>query len=166
MFYDISGPVTLSAFNTSKYDKVHAKLFDAALEEYCKSVDMSVSYFRTSYNISEIKRNEYYEPSYIVISPRKRGLKGITRTVIDMTAYWNQGIYKEHNYKDIKEIPDNNLYTDWEVIYIDYVKGLIRLRNKNGGNIIEAPFGSVNGDVKISEEYSLKNTFTYILLNK
>ena len=53
-----------------------------------------------------------------------------------------------------------------ELVYIDYVQGKCKFRSKLNGEEFWTTFDYINDTTKVSESYTLKDTFTYKIQNK
>lgn len=138
----------------SLLDKTNVNLTET-IQNTCKK------YFIKSHKILEIKNSEYWQPSTIVIIGKRRPYR---KAHVDLTPWWNWYQSKRNfNIKDIK-ITDQVL-NDSELVYLDYVKGIAYMRTKLDGIEYAVDFDYLDENIVVSDEYSLKNTFTSKILN-
>lgn len=120
-------------------------------------MNLVVSYYKKCHRIIEIKNSEYWMPSDIIVFGNSIPY---TKTKVSLKKYWNY--YQKHDEYDISYLKlkkDNNLL-DSEVTYIDYVNGKANMHAKTEALDYNVPFKYLNEDSKISDEITLKNTFT------
>lgn len=125
------------------------------IREVCKN------YFINSHKIIEIKNSEYWQPSTIVIIGKRRPYR---KTNIDLTPWWNY--YQSKQDKNIKDIKiTKEVLQDSELVFLDYVKGIAYMRTKLDGIEYTVDFDFLDENINISDEYSLKDTFTSKIIN-
>lgn len=171
-----SSPVRYNDYISDKYNIVHEKLYVSALNKYIESnLDgyVDINSYKHSHSFMELKQKEYYKPSKVII---KTLLLNEEQTnsddlykfkKIDLTQYWDEYQFKDE-YRDVNDIfiNEDNI-NDYEIIYIDYVKGKVKYRSKYSGIEFYADFKYVNDESKYDEtQTTLKDTFTYKLQNK
>lgn len=181
-----SGPVQATDYINDRYDIVHEKLYKTALnkliidlgedaykneinfpqinppshEEY---IQKFVNDYKNTHKFLEIKNDEYFKPSSVlsisIIFP-------YVREKYDLSKYWNI-IPEEKNNKDISLLQlDEDTIKYAELIYIDYVKGKCKFKSKLSGEEFWTTFDYINDKTKVSDTYSLKDTFTYKIQNR
>ena len=125
------------------------------IRELCKK------YFTKSHKFIEIKNSEYWLPSLVVIIAKRRPY---TKTNVDLTPYWNwyQAKFDKHIH-NIK-LTEDVLY-DSELVALNYVRGFATFRTKIDGITFDVDFDFITSGVRISDELSLKNTFTTLIRN-
>jgi len=159
-----SSKTKFTDYVSDKYNDVHKQLYSEALNEYLKSENNDNEEYIHSHDFTEIKNTEYWKPSRVFI----RNLKYPFETeTIDLSKYWNNYEYIK-KFKNINPefLTEYNVPEGFEVVYIDYVKDKVKLRNKNTGLEIYKTLEYINSDTKISDEMLLKDTFSYKLQNK
>ena len=178
LLYDNNGPVSFAEYVSDKCNIVHEQLFNDALQKLLNiilyiinannkddKIGMTIDEFKNMYNIIEIKQNEYWQPSKIILSYRNTENNKIKRHTIDLTPYWNTSNYPKNKVSDIKVLGYHDV-VDFEIIYIDYMKATATLRSKTRGIEITVPFSSIDGNTPISEDFLLSDTFSYKAQNK
>ena len=152
-------------FVSNKYDNIHIELYAEALNEYLKSINADNDEYINTHEFIEIKDNEFWKSSKVMI----RNLEYPFETqTIDLSSYWNNYEYLS-KFKEFEDIylDEDNVKDAFEVIYIDYVNGKVKFRNKNTGLEIWKDLNYINKDTKYNDDLmSLKNTFSYKLQNK
>lgn len=165
--------VTYNNYVSDKYNIIHNKLYEDALnkylkEEYQKLNDEEITFedYKSKFNFIELKDKEYFLPSIVIIKEIEYPFKS---KKIDLSKYWNQ--YEE---SIITKKFNNEFYTDdidinhYEIIYINNVQNTVKLQNKITGKIIykDLNYLNENNNLHISNDLSLSNTFSYKLQNK
>lgn len=157
----IIGKSRLTALQgTWKDDRLAAGPNSIPSSEYMKRY---VDSFKKTHKFIEIKNDEYFKPSSVLCI-------GVTfpyeRKKYDLTKYWNTTTEKRNN-KDISFLQlDEDTIKYAELIYIDYVQGKCKFKSKLNGEEFWTTFDYINDETKVSEMYSLNNTFTYKVQNK
>ena len=87
LIYD-TRPVQVSEYLSDKYNIVHKQLFNNAVETYLKTNNIDNGVFYQNNKVIELKNDEYWKPSKLIILSREYE-NGFTKTVVDLTLYWN-----------------------------------------------------------------------------
>lgn len=166
-----SGPVRAYDYISEKYTNIHKQIYDRALEKLitnelvgegklCETFDE----LKTKYCFIELKKDEYYKPSKVVVKQTVYPFEAYT---YDLSEYWDNYQYKEE-FKELKDYwIDEDSVRDAELIYIDYIKGKGKFKSRYTGKEFWADFKFINQDTKISkDDLSLENTFSYKIQNK
>lgn len=142
--------------NTQSYYKLNAELI-STFED-----------FRNNINIIEIKPSEYWMSAsviwklkkypFITISPlgKYNNSKNFwifkRRGMLDLSYWWN---VEYNNFSDNTQ----DINPNYEITYLNYITGKAKLYNRQEDKEIEIDFNKITGNMKVSEEYSLDNTF-------
>lgn len=167
ILYD-SRPVQVSELVSDKNNAVHAELFNDALLKFVSSRNWPLSYLYENYKVIELKNDEYWKPSSIIILSRmyNNETHSFTKEKIDLTSYWNSELsFKNKTHTTLKIAKDDNI-NDYELIDINYVTGTATLKSKLTGNTIDVDFDHIDDDIKVSDDFSLTNTFSYMYQNR
>lgn len=161
-----SRPVKFSEYINHKYDKIHNQLYLDALNKFLSDESiLKYKQFSTFKNLEDIKMNtkiveikndEYWQPSHILVMSKKYPYY---QHKYDLKKYWNT--FQDKSFQkivDIKMLPDD--IVDAEIIGLNYVTGKATLESRLNGITFEVDFDYINEDTLVSDEYSLKNTFT------
>lgn len=151
----VDGPLTVSEYINNSTERIHKQLFDAAIEAYKKDMDDAGTPIDEKSNIIEVRNKVYYLPSSIYII--KEGKKS---KLISLDKYWNNFFrdYLKNTYIPcIKDVDIENA----ELIYIDYLKGIARFRDKIENIEFEVDIKNINENTFVAEDYVLSNTFGY-----
>jgi hypothetical protein len=163
MVYD-SRLTKFSELTSNKYNNVHKQLYNDALCKYLSENNIDKSKFFLENKVIEQKGDEYWMPSKIIVISKTYD-NGYSKQVIDLAPYWNHTQDNaEYDYNDIKIHKSD--YNDSEIIYIDYVAGTVAMRSKTTGDIQHVDFKYIDGNTPVSDEYTLKETFTYMFKNR
>ena len=168
-----SGPVSFNEFMTNKYEVVHQQIYSNALAKLIQRIahdnGKSEEDIRHDFKFNEIRANEYWEISKIIITVLStnyadysiNGHKCIKGHKIRYTfteEEWNNE-YCNRDKDDVVTIKNTlEKIQDPEVIYIDYIKGMVTIQSRIDDITFDVPFSFLNADIKISEDYSLDGT--------
>jgi hypothetical protein len=144
----------------SKDDRLDAVSTSTPSSKY---IENYIESFKKTHKFIEIKNNEYFKPSSVLCIS---SIFPFERKKFDLTKYWNQTTRKRNN-KDISLLQlEEDTIKYAELIYIDYVQGKCKFKSKLNGEEFWVTFDYINDETKVSELYSLKNTFSYKVQNK
>lgn len=160
LMYD-NGPVKFNDYILNKYNVIHNELYDTALQKLCKAIHIDYHTIYSQYKLIEIKNTEFYLPSKVILITTTFPF---SKKTYDLTPYWPEYVFNKYTYNDI--LFDNEKYKNMEIIYIDYVKGTITLQSRQNDIVVKVGFDLIDPDsVKIGEEYSLNNLFSFKITN-
>lgn len=156
----------------SKLDNIHIKLFNDALnkwfEEKVKHNNSIGNYsnlesFLDDFAMIENKGKEFFNPSNISLMQKKSPHIIIK---VNLSKWWNniqEEVLVKKNIND--KLIDDEAKTYAEVIYIDYVRHKTKIRNKMTDEEYWIDNDYVTPDLKVSDDYTLKNTFGEMIKN-
>lgn len=155
--YNISGEFVI-LLDTAKYNDDALKNFNFFnyMTNTNKSIlsqfkEYAMSLYKKNHKIVEIKNSEYWMPSSIVIISN---VSPYVKRTLSLEKYWNNLQSKdEYNISDIK-LTDYQV-NDSELIELNYVKGIAKMRSKQNDMIFEVPFEYLNRNIDVSDEMSL-----------
>lgn len=187
IFYG-SGPVKAMDTVSNRYNIIHEKLYNEALEDFLNNYQWTVNQDGTMTleegtggldapdsiwkycKFSEIPDSEYWQPSDVQITymnpTSTQGLK-FNQIRIDLTEFWNNEYIKKNMLKDHSDLylRDDTL-RDAQIVYTDYVRGKVVMKSRYTGEEFEVDFDYVNGNTRISPEATLEDTFGYKYRNR
>ena len=112
--------MTVSDIATSRYDNVHKQMYTLALAKYKEEVNID----EDEYRFLEIPGTYYDSPSLVQVIYKK---PPYNKSIVDLTPFWTPSVYTNRfSYKSTNEINYNNC----EIIYKDFAKGTVKLRDK------------------------------------
>lgn len=151
-----NGPISLNDYISNKYDNIHNELYIKALAAYFGNKI-------NEYKLIEIKNKEWYLPSKVYVIKRDMSEEPFT---YDLTPHWNNYQFNNDS-KSIDDILIDDYSTkDAEAVYIDYLKGKVKMKSKLTGVEFWIPFDYVNSYTKINKErLTLHNTFSNLYNN-
>jgi hypothetical protein len=158
MLYE-SGPVSFTDFVNSKYDKIHADLYNDALQKYLVEHPEYMLY-RSAYNFIETKQPEYWLPSYVSIISKSIPH---TRKRVWLNDWWSK--YQNKSNKSSNLYIDSDTLTDATVTEMNYVTGEATMSSKFTGNKFKVPFSKLSYDTPVSDDLNLDDTFASKLTN-
>ena len=166
-----SGPVSAFDYISEKYTKIHAQIYDKALQKLiddklvgpgklCETLEE----LNTKYRFIELKKDEYWKPSKVILKQTVYPFESLS---YDLDEYWDDYQYKEE-FKDLKDYwIDEDSVRDAELVYIDYIKGKGKFKSRYTGKEFWVDFKFINSNTKLSkDDMSLENTFSYKIQNK
>lgn len=127
-------PVKYTDYVSNKFNDIHKQLYNDALNKLLNDIKDTYGFenindFLGKIKIIEIKNNEYWKPSSVIIKfttsiyvNDKKIIKG-SIVKYDLSKYWNT--YQNKTYeRHIGECAElNQVIPDPEILYINYVKG-------------------------------------------
>ena len=159
-FNNVSNKMKFDDYVYDKYTIIHQKLYNDALNKLIEERN----YNRDEYRFIEIKQNEYYQPSLVYVQSI---YPPFNTEKISLEKYWDTYEFKEE-FKNLDEsfFDEDVNVNALEVINIDYINGLIKLKDKYTGRIFTKKTKYLNDNLKYSKEnFSLENTFSYQIYN-
>lgn len=163
LIYD-TRPVQVSEYLSDKYNIVHKQLFNNAVETYLKTNNIDNGVFYQNNKVIELKNDEYWKPSKLIILSREYE-NGFTKTVVDLTEYWNTELsFQNKTYKNIKF--DNENINDFEITYIDYVKGKATIKSKTTDKEYKIDFDDIDSNMGISDELVMNDSWSQLYNSK
>ena len=163
LIYD-TRPVQVSEYLSDKYNIVHKQLFNNAVETYLKTNNIDNGVFYQNNKVIELKNDEYWKPSKLIILSREYE-NGFTKTVVDLTLYWNTELsFQNKTYKNIKF--DNENINDFEITYIDYVKGKATIKSKTTDKEYKIDFDDIDSNMRISDELFMTDSWSQLYNSK
>lgn len=191
-FMTADGPVKFYDYVNDKHEIIHQELYNEAMHEmfddllkyefiHCeyttdedvqdvqlfneneiKDVKTYDDFIENNF-ITEIKENDYFKPSKVIICSKSFPYKKIT---VDLTPYWNDYQYIT-KYKDINDLfIDEDSVTDAEIIYVDHVNCMVKMKSRLTGKEFWVSSEYVNRDTTMNKEaMSRENTFVNMLYN-
>jgi hypothetical protein len=113
--------------------------------------------YKNTHKIIEIKNDEYWQPSSIIDISTIRPYK---KTIINLEKFWNMS--QSYNDIDVYTIMNTSeKLNDCELIGIDYIKGIAKIRSRINDLEYDVPFKYLNEDIDVSDELTLKDTFGF-----
>jgi hypothetical protein len=159
-------PVKYFDYISEKYNDIHKQLYNDALSKLINDIYQNYGFdniedFLKSVKIIEIKNEEYWEPSSVIVKYIKKDkdvnnnkiVKGLFYTY-DLTPYWNTFQYKNFD-KHIGECTDiKDEICDPEILYIDYIKGKAKIESRLNDIVYNKDISVIQkGDIYSEELY-------------
>lgn len=115
-------------------------------------------YYKKNHRILEIKNNEYWQPSSIMVISNVSPYK---KNIYDLSKYWNMNQeYSNANVEELKIINEN--IKDAKLVSINYVNGTAKFESKINDLVFTVPFKYLNDETIVSDEMKLNNLFRNI----
>ena len=152
--YNNNIPLNVYDIIYSNSNNIHKKLFDEALDKYCKTNNIDKRNYKM---IDKENKDDKLKPSIAVMMSNE----GVD--YIDLTEYWNKNYVENLNkysenelFRELLIEDDNKKHI--EVEFIDYVRGRVQFRNKFTNKKFFINFNKLDRNRNYYPE--LKNTFT------
>lgn len=152
--YNNNIPLNVYDIIYSNSDNIHKKLFDEALDKYCKTNNIDKRNYKI---IDKENEDDKLKPSIAVMMSNE----GVD--YIDLTDYWNKNYVENLNkysenelFRELLIEDDNKKHI--EVEFVDYVRGRVQFRNKFTNKKFFVNFNKLDRNRNYYPE--LKNTFT------
>jgi hypothetical protein len=152
--YNNNIPLNVYDIIYSNSNNIHKKLFDEALDKYCKTNNIDKRNYKI---IDKENEDDKLKPSIAVMMSNE----GVD--YIDLTEYWNKNYVENLNkysenelFRELLIEDDNKKHI--EVEFIDYVRGRVQFRNKFTNKKFFVNFNKL--DKNRNDYPELKNTFT------
>lgn len=152
--YNNNIPLNVYDIIYSNSNNIHKKLFDEALNKYCKTNNIDKKNYKI---IDKENEDDKLKPSIAVMMSNE----GVD--YIDLTDYWNKNYVENLNkysenelFRELLIEDDNKKHI--EVEFIDYVRGRVQFRNKFTNKKFFVNFNKLDKNRNYYPE--LKNTFT------
>lgn len=152
--YNNNIPLNVYDIIYSNSNNIHKKLFDEALDKYCKTNNIDKRNYKI---IDKENKDDKLKPSIAVMMSNE----GVD--YIDLTEYWNKNYVENLNkysenelFRELLIEDDNKKHI--EVEFIDYVRGRVQFRNKFTNKKFFINFNKLDRNRNYYPE--LKNTFT------
>ena len=152
--YNNNIPLNVYDIIYSNSNNIHKKLFDEALDKYCKTNNIDKRNYKI---IDKENEDDKLKPSIAVMMSNE----GVD--YIDLTDYWNKNYVENLNkysenelFRELLIEDDNKKHI--EVEFIDYVRGRVQFRNKFTNKKFFVNFNKLDRNRNYYPE--LKNTFT------
>ena len=153
--YNIKGEFLL-ILDSSKYNNYSNFDFPLYIDKKNKGLlndfkNEVLKLYKTNHKIIEIKDDEYWKPSSILIISN---VTPYVKSIVNLDKYWNDiQSMNDFNISDIKLTKE--LINDAELLYIDYIKGICKMYSKKEDLEFDVPFEYIDKDISVDESYSL-----------
>jgi len=154
-----NGPVSVEDFVSEKQTQVHKQLYQIALTTYIKENIQTKDI--GEYKFTEFKNDDYTKPSKVLQVSK---IKPYHKKIVDLSPYWPDYKYDDKEMFTSLKI-DSSAIDEFQIIKIDYAKGVVTMENRISGSIINVPFNRINSDTVVSDSLTVKNTFYELLQN-
>ena len=86
------------------------------------------------------------------------------KKIVNIKEYWDKAVQfskkNSESYSDL--IIDEDTLKDAEIVSINYVLGIVKMRSRFTQVEFEVPFSRINGNTNMSLDCTLAGTFTYL----
>lgn len=148
-----SGPVTFTDYVNNNYDKIHAELYNNALQKYLYAHPEYMLY-RSAYNFIETKQPEYWQPSYVSIISKHYPY---TKHKVWLDEYWCK--YKKETPNYTYTYIDEDTIKDAQIVELNYVTGEANMKSRFTGVEFKIPFNKIDETTPISDEFGMEHSF-------
>lgn len=125
--------------------------------EYAKKKFIEANEKYKDYKFIEIRNIDWRVPSKCIVVEKKWPF---TKKRIDLSKYWpKQYVNKDNETWTNLKINDDDIIYNYEIVYIDYVKGKVKVRSKLTQDEQWINFTEISKDIEVSDEISMQDTF-------
>ena len=121
-------------------------------------LNIIIYYYRKSHKFIEIKNDEYWKPSSVIIIG---AIYPYNKKKISLNKYWNNYQNKERFKLDLLKITNEENIKDSQIEEIDYINGKVKVYSKSTDITYDVDFDYIDEDTNINNDILLENTFTY-----
>lgn len=112
-------------------------------------------------DIKPIKDKNWKTSPRIMITSKKYPFE---KKIINIKEYWDKVVqFSKKNSESYSDLMiDEDTLKDAEIVSINYVLGIVKMRSKFTQVEFEVPFSRINGNTNMSLDCTLAGTFTYL----
>ena len=150
--------LSTSDYINDKVNDVYNQMLGKAISDFLSDLDHWKYY---ECDIKPIKDKNWKTSPRIMITSKKYPFK---KKIVNIKEYWDKAVQfskkNSESYSDL--IIDEDTLKDAEIVSINYVLGIVKMRSKFTQVEFEVPFSRINGNTNMSLDCTLAGTFTYL----
>lgn len=150
--------LSTSDYINDKVNDVYNQMLGKAISDFLNDPDHWKYY---ECDIKPIKDKNWKTSPRIMITSKKYPFK---KKIVNIKEYWDKAVQfskkNSESYSDL--IIDEDTLKDAEIVSINYVLGIVKMRSKFTQVEFEVPFSRINGNTNMSLDCTLAGTFTYL----
>ena len=140
---------------------------DRVNDVYNQMLKKAISDFLTNncgfhnFDIKPIKDKNWKTSPRIMLTSKEYPFE---KKIVNIKKYWDKVVQfskkNSESYSDL--VIDEDTLKDAEIVSINYVLGIVKMRSKFTQVEFEVPFSRINGNTNMSLDCTLAGTFTYL----
>ena len=149
--------VSTSDYINDKINNLYHQILNIAITNYLNDNPVDTN----NMDMQIIKNKSWKVSPKIILTSKSYPFK---KKILNIKEYWDNAIKycKEHSesYSDL--MIDEDTLKDAEIVSINYVLGIVKMKSKFTQVEFEVPFSRINGNTNMSPDCTLVGTFTYL----
>ena len=150
--------LSTSDYINDKVNDVYNQMLGKAISDFLNDPDHWKYY---ECDIKPIKDKNWKTSPRIMITSKKYPFE---KKIVNIKEYWDKAVqFSKKNSESYSDLMiDEDTLKDAEIVSINYVLGIVKMRSKFTQVEFEVPFSRINGNTNISLDCTLAGTFTYL----
>ena len=150
--------LSTSDYINDKVNDVYNQMLGKAISDFLSDLD-HWKYYKC--DIKPIKDKNWKTSPRIMITSKKYPFK---KKIVNIKEYWDKVVqFSKKNSESYTDLMiDEDTLKDAEIVSINYVLGIVKMRSKFTQVEFEVPFSRINGNTNMSLDCTLAGTFTYL----
>lgn len=150
--------LSTSDYINDKVNDVYNQMLRKAISDFLSDLGNWKYY---EYDIKPIKDKNWKTSPRIMITSKKYPFK---KKIVNIKEYWDKVVqFSKKNSESYSDLMiDEDTLKDAEIVSINYVLGIVKMRSKFTQVEFEVPFSRINGNTNMSLDCTLAGTFTYL----
>ena len=150
--------LSTSDYINDKVNDVYNQMLGKAISDFLSDMGNWKSY---KCDIKPIKDKNWKTSPRIMITSKKYPFE---KKIVNIKEYWDKAVqFSKKNSESYSDLMiDEDTLKDAEIVSINYVLGIVKMRSKFTQVEFEVPFSRINGNTNMSLDCTLAGTFTYL----
>ena len=150
--------LSTSDYINDKVNDVYNQMLGKAISDFLSDLDHWKYY---ECDIKPIKDKNWKTSPRSMITSKKYPFK---KKIVNIKEYWDKVVqFSKKNSESYSDLMiDKDTLKDAEIVSINYVLGIVKMRSKFTQVEFEVPFSRINGNTNMSLDCTLAGTFTYL----
>ena len=150
--------LSTSDYINDKVNDVYNQMLGKAISDFLNDLDHWKYY---EWDIKPIKDKNWKTSPRIMITSKKYPFE---KKIVNIKEYWDKVVqFSKKNSESYTDLMiDEDTLKDAEIVSINYVLGIVKMRSKFTQVEFEVPFSRINGNTNMSLDCTLAGTFTYL----
>ena len=150
--------LSTSDYINDRVNDVYNQMLGKAISDFLSDLDHWKYY---ECDIKPIKDKNWKTSPRIIITSKKYPFE---KKIINIKEYWDKAVqFSKKNSESYSNLMiDEDTLKDAEIVSINYVLGIVKMRSKFTQVEFEVPFSRINGNTNMSLDCTLAGTFTYL----
>lgn len=148
--------VSTSDYINDKVNDVYNQMLEKSISDFLMD---NLKYYEC--DIKPIKDKNWKTSPRIMITSKKYPFE---KKIVNIKEYWDKVVqFSKKNSESYTDLMiDEDTLKDAEIVSINYVLGIVKMRSKFTQVEFEVPFSRINGNTNMSLDCTLTGTFTYL----